>query len=74
MILLGSRHYNFSDSAFLVEPRVGRFLGTIGSIDPLRAMNITRRYVRAFFDTILKGENDQLLQGASPDYPEALIE
>jgi len=74
MVLLGTSHYNFSDSAFQVGPRVGRFLGTIGSIDPLRAMNVTRRYVRAFFDTYLKGNADNLLQNASPDYPEVLIE
>ena len=74
IVLLGSGHYNFSDSAFQVGPRVGRFLGTIGSIDPLRAMNITRRYIRVFFDTYLKGNADQLLKSASPDYPEVLIE
>ncbi len=74
MILLGSSHYNFSDSAFLVGPRVGRFLGAIGSADPLRVMDITRRYIRAFFNTFLKGEADALLQTDSPDYPEVIIE
>jgi dienelactone hydrolase len=65
-----SRHYNFSDQALLSEPHLWRFVGAIGAIDPTRAIEVTRRYVRAFFDTHLKGGTDPLIAGPSPDYPE----
>jgi predicted dienelactone hydrolase len=74
LVLSGSSHYNFADSALLVEPHAGRFLGMIGPIDPHRALDVTRRYIRAFFDTFLKGKPDKLLEGTSPEYPEAFLE
>ena len=74
VILQGSKHYNFADSALLSEPRAARFLGTVGPIDRRRALEITRKYVRAFFDTYLKGKPSPLVQGASELYPEVLID
>lgn len=74
MVLSGSNHYNFTDSALLTEPHFARFVGMIGPIDQLRALAVTRRYVLAFFDTFLKGKPDELLQGPSQDFPEVRIE
>ena len=39
-------------------------------IDPARALSVTRRYVRAFFDTYLKNMPDPLLTRSSPAYQE----
>jgi hypothetical protein len=41
-----------------------------GSIDPARALSITKAYVQAFFDQYLRGKKSALLNGASPEYPE----
>ncbi|HEY2491792.1 MAG TPA: hypothetical protein VGI33_02540 [Paenibacillus sp.] len=40
-------------------------------IDPVHNIDITRSYVRAFFDQYLKGEQQPLLDGPSPQFPEA---
>jgi hypothetical protein len=69
----GSSHYDFADAAHPTEPPAARFLGSIGPIGQGRALEIARRYLRAFFDTYLKSQPDKLVQGASPDYPEVLI-
>ncbi|WP_205516802.1 hypothetical protein [Paenibacillus sp. SYP-B3998] len=39
-------------------------------IDPVHNIDITRSYVKAFFDQYLKGEQQALLNGPSPKYPE----
>ena len=65
-----SAHYNFSDQALLSEPHLWRLSGAIGAIDPRRAFDVTRRYVRAFFDTHLKRMPDHLLDGPSSEFPE----
>ena len=65
-----SAHYNFSDQALLSDPHVWRFGGAIGGIDPARALAVTRRYTRAFFDSFLKNKPDALLTKPSPAYPE----
>ncbi|GGF94663.1 carboxylic ester hydrolase [Paenibacillus albidus] len=39
-------------------------------MDPVHNIDITRSYVRAFFDQYLKEEQQPLLQGPSPQYPE----
>jgi pimeloyl-ACP methyl ester carboxylesterase len=65
-----SAHYNFSDQALLSEPHLGRLVGGIGAIEPRRAFAVTRRYVRAFFDTHLKHMPDPLLQGPAAEFPE----
>jgi len=70
LLLRGAQHYNFFDQALLTEPTVWRWFGAMGSLDPVRALLVTRRYVRAFFDTHLKGARDPLLDGPSPDFPE----
>ncbi len=74
LIVQGSSHYNFADAALLNEPHAARAVGMIGPIDPVRALDVARRYLRAFFDTYLKQQPDKLLDGPSPNYPEAVLE
>jgi hypothetical protein len=54
VIVRGSLHYNFAESALLSGLRSARLMGMIGSIDPVRAIAITRQQVRAFFDDQLR--------------------
>ena len=70
LLLDGSSHFNFFDQAMLTEPTLWRLFGALGPIDPARGLAVTRRYVRAFFDSHLKGTPDPLLAGQSRDFPE----
>ncbi|MNI44346.1 hypothetical protein D3C73_987180 [compost metagenome] len=57
-------HQSFTDIS-LISPSLfakGR--------DPVHNIDITRSYVRAFFDQYLKDEPQSLLDGPSSDYPE----
>ncbi len=65
-----TKHFNFSDYAVRAVPLGLRALGQLGSIDGQRGLQITRSYVRAFFDTYLNHTPSPLLQGASSAYPE----
>ena len=42
----------------------------LGTIDPARALTITKAYVEAFFGKYLEGRKSPLLDGPSPEYPE----
>ena len=64
-----TEHFNFSDYAVGSSP-VLHALGLLGSIDGTRGLQITRAYVRAFFDTYLNDAPSPLLQGPSSAYPE----
>ncbi|HEY7420054.1 MAG TPA: hypothetical protein VH593_33055, partial [Ktedonobacteraceae bacterium] len=64
-----TQHFNFSDYAVYSSPLL-QVLGLLGSIDGTRGLQITRAYVRAFFDTYLNGAPSPLLQGPSSAYPE----
>jgi hypothetical protein len=67
--LEGTGHLNFCDSAFdpaSAEP------GDLGPIDPLYGHGIIREYLLSFFNRILKGENDGLLDGDEP-WPEVTV-
>jgi hypothetical protein len=64
----GTKHFNFSDYAVYFSP--ARALGVLGSIDGVRGLQITRAYVRAFFDTYLNRIPSPLLQGSTSAYPE----
>lgn len=66
----GTEHFNFSDYAVHPIPLTLRLLGLLGSIDGARGLQITRAYVRAFFDTYLNKTPSPLLQGPSSAYPE----
>jgi predicted dienelactone hydrolase len=70
VLLRGAEHFNFFDQALLTEPTLWRLFGAMGTIDQVRALEVTRRYVRAFFDTHLKGTPDALLSGPTTDFPE----
>jgi hypothetical protein len=44
-----------------------------GETDGTRCLRIVSRYALAFFDRHLKGEDNPLLDGPSPDYPEVVF-
>ncbi|HLX39364.1 MAG TPA: hypothetical protein VKR42_02480 [Ktedonobacteraceae bacterium] len=64
----GMEHFNFSDYAVSFSP--ARLFGLLGPIDGARGLQITRDYVRAFFDTYLNNTPSPLLQGPAASYPE----
>ena len=66
----GTEHFNFSDYAVHSLPLGLRALGLLGSIDGQRGLQITRAYVRAFFDTYLNSAPSLLLRGPASAYPE----
>jgi len=49
----GTGHFNFADMALFMSPY--RVAGLTGPIDPQRAIQVTRVYTAAFFDTFLRG-------------------
>lgn len=53
LAIAGTRHFNFADDAVTLSPL--RLFGLLGPIDGSRGLQITRDYVRAFFDTYLRG-------------------
>ncbi|WP_019913403.1 alpha/beta hydrolase family protein [Paenibacillus sp. HW567] len=57
-------HQSFTEIALLSPSLFAK------DIDPVHNIDITRSYVRAFFDQYLKGEPQNLLDGPSPDFPE----
>ncbi|HEV2653372.1 MAG TPA: hypothetical protein VGT82_00360 [Ktedonobacteraceae bacterium] len=63
-----TEHFNFSDYA--VSFSLLRAFGLLGSIDGVRGLQITRTYVRAFFDTYLNNTSSLLLRGPASAYPE----
>ncbi len=67
------RHFDFTDEVFwrrLIATNPDFF----GTIEGTRAVKILRAYVVAFFDQYLKGMDQPLLDGPSPDYPEVIIQ
>jgi len=45
-----------------------------GTIDPARALTITKAHVEAFFGEYLEGKKSPLLNGPAPEYPEITFE
>jgi Platelet-activating factor acetylhydrolase, isoform II len=66
----GTEHFNFSDYAVDSAPLGLRALGVLGSVDGQRGLQITRAYVRAFFDTYLDNTPSSLLLDPARAYPE----
>jgi len=67
--IAGAAHSNYADLSL-----VGGFqklTGQLGRINGNRCIRIISDYVLAFFDKHLKGNDSGLLDGSSPDYPEA---
>jgi uncharacterized repeat protein (TIGR03803 family) len=74
--LASTTHSSFCDAVLILDsasleagwgwPMSGQLL------PPARVSQIVRAYVLSFFNKFLKGEDDHLLDGASPAYPEVV--
>jgi uncharacterized repeat protein (TIGR03803 family) len=74
--LASTTHWSFCDAVLFFDsasmeagagwPMSGQLL------PPARVSQIVRAYVLSFFNKFLKGEDDHLLDGASPAYPEVV--
>jgi dienelactone hydrolase len=67
LVVAGAVHASFTDLALLAD-QIG--VDTEAGIPGTRSLEITRAYVRAFFDQHLRGDPQTLLDQPSPDYPE----
>ncbi len=67
LVMAGSRHASFTDLVLLAD-QFGIDLGA--EVSGVRSLEITRRYVRAFFDLHLHGRPQPLLDRPSARYPE----
>ena len=67
----GAQHHNFTDHGVVFDLLSNISLGTI---DGARALNLTSRYVQAFFSTYQLGRSDQLMAGPSNAFPEVHAE
>ncbi|RFU34916.1 hypothetical protein B7463_g1373, partial [Scytalidium lignicola] len=76
LMLSDSAHYTFSDFPYLID-----VLGIksqlpvevtelVGSIDGKRDIRILGSYIAAFFDFVLRGRKQPMLDGASAQFPE----
>ncbi len=69
VVVAHSDHLNFSDYSILFPTT-----DLMGEIDGARMVDITRVYVRAFFDRYLNDGFGAVLDGPDPEYPEVQIE
>jgi len=67
LVVASAVHASFTDLALLAD-QVGIDIGT--GLSGARSLEITRAYVRAFFDQHLRGIPQALLDQPSPRYPE----
>ena len=67
LLVAGAVHASFTDLALLAEQN-GIDIGA--GLPGARSLDITRAYVRAFFDQHLRGKPQTLLDQPSPRYPE----
>ena len=67
LVVAGAVHASFTDLALLAD-QVGIDIGA--GLSGARSLDITRAYVRAFFDQHLRGRPQALLDQPSPRYPE----
>ena len=67
LLVTGAIHASFTDLALLAD-QAGIDIGA--GLPGARSLDITRGYVRAFFDQHLRGEPQALLDQPSPRYPE----
>jgi dienelactone hydrolase len=72
LTITGSDHVSFTDVPALADE--AGVTGVDGSIPSVRAEQLTRDYVAAFFDEQLKGLPQPLLDGPSPADPEMVFE
>jgi dienelactone hydrolase len=69
LVVAGAVHASFTDLALLAD-QVGV---DTGGLSGARSLDITRAYVRAFFDQHLRGRPQALLDQPSPRYPEVMF-
>jgi dienelactone hydrolase len=67
LVVAGAVHASFTDLALLAD-QAGLDIGA--GLSGARSLDITRAYVRAFFDHHLRGTPQALLDQPSPRYPE----
>ena len=67
LVVAGAVHASFTDLALLAD-QTG--IDTGAGLPGARSLDITRAYVRAFFDQHLRGRPQALLDQLSPRYPE----
>jgi dienelactone hydrolase len=67
LVVAGAVHASFTDLALLADQSG---IDTGASLPGARSLDITRAYVRAFFDQHLRGRPQALLDQPSPRYPE----
>jgi len=67
LLIAGAVHASFTDLALLAD-QLGLDIGA--GLPGARSLDITRAYVRAFFDQHLRGQPQALLDQPSPHYPE----
>jgi dienelactone hydrolase len=67
LLVAGAVHASFTDLALLAD-QAGIDIGA--GLSGARSLDITRAYVRAFFDQHLRGKPQSLLDEPSPGYPE----
>jgi hypothetical protein len=67
LLVAGAVHASFTDLALLAD-QTG--IDTGAGLPGIRSLDITRAYVRAFFDQHLRGRPQTLLDQPSPRYPE----
>jgi hypothetical protein len=72
LTLAGTVHYDFTDVP--VFSPLSSMLGLSGEIGARRLIEINRAYSRAFFDQTLRGQEEPLLDGPSPAFPEVAFE
>ena len=67
LVVAGAVHASFTDLGLLAD-QIGIDIGA--GLSGARSLDITRAYVRAFFDQHLRGRPQALLDQPSPRYPE----
>ncbi|TDB80603.1 alpha/beta hydrolase [Micromonospora sp. KC721] len=70
LVVAGTVHASFTDVALLAE-QVG--IGSGADLPPIRSIEITRAYTRAFLDLHLRNRIQPVLDGSSPRYPEVMF-
>jgi dienelactone hydrolase len=70
LVVAGAVHASFTDLALLAD-QIGVDIGA--GLPGARSLDITRAYVRAFFDQHLRAQPQALLDRPSPRYPEVIF-
>ncbi len=70
LVVGGAVHASFTDLALLAEQSG---IDTGAGLSGARSLDITRAYIRAFFDQHLRSRPQALLDQPSPGYPEVMF-